>query len=90
MSDILFERTQLVPLTSLKTYDKNPRKGNVKAIAESLKTNKQYRPIVVQKKSKKILAGNHTFKAAKELGWKEIAVVMTQIFRTGTKLSFAK
>ena len=79
MSDILFERTQLVPLTSLKTYDKNPRKGNVKAIAESLKTNKQYRPIVVQKKSKKILAGNHTFKAAKELGWKEIAVVMVDV-----------
>ena len=79
MSDVLFEQTQMVPVGLLKPYDKNPRKGNVKAIAESLKTNKQYRPIVVQKSTKKILAGNHTYKAAKQLGWSQIAVVMVDV-----------
>ena len=79
MSEVLFEQTQLVPIGLLKVYGKNPRKGNVKAIAESLKTNKQYRPIVVQKSTKQILAGNHTYRAAKELGWSQIAVVMVDV-----------
>lgn len=76
---IIAGETVLVPVGKLKGYDKNPRKGNVKAIAESLQINKQYRPIVVQKSSNKILAGNHTWKAAKELGWKEIAVVFVDV-----------
>ena len=79
MTDVLFEQTQLVPLGTLKAYDKNPRRGNVQAIAESLRVNKQYRPIVVQKSTKKILAGNHTYKAAQQLGWEEIAVVMVDV-----------
>lgn len=76
---IIAGETVLVSVSELKGYDKNPRKGNVKAIAESLRVNKQYRPIVVQKSSKKILAGNHTWRAAKELGWEEIAVVYVDV-----------
>ncbi len=76
---IIATETVLFDVSKLKGYDKNPRKGNVKAIAESLKTNSQYRPIVVQKSSMKILAGNHTWKAAKELGWKKIAVVFVDV-----------
>lgn len=76
---IIAGETTLVDVSKLKGYDKNPRKGNVKAIAESLRTNSQYRPIVVQKSSMKILAGNHTWKAAKELGWKKIAVVFVDV-----------
>jgi len=71
---ILSGDTEIVAINSLKGYDKNPRKGDVKAIAESLEINKQYRPIVVQLSTKKILAGNHTWQAAKHLGWTEIAV----------------
>ena len=56
MSEILFENVQMVEVSKLKPYDKNPRKGNVRAIAESLSVNKQYRPIVVQKSTNKILA----------------------------------
>ena len=78
-NEVLFEQTQLVPLGTLKPYDKNPRKGNVIAIAESLKENKQYRPIVVQKNSNKILSGNHTYKAAQHLGWERIAVGMVDV-----------
>lgn len=76
---IIAGETTLVDVSKLKGYDKNPRKGNVKAIAESLQVNSQYRPIVVQKSSMKILAGNHTWKAAKELGWKKIAVVFVDV-----------
>lgn len=79
MSEILFENVQMVNVEELKPYDKNPRKGNVRAIAESLSINKQYRPIVVQQKTKKILAGNHTWQAAKTLGWDEISVVFVDV-----------
>jgi len=47
----------------------------VKELVESLKANGQYKPIVVQKSTKQIIAGNHLWKAAKELGWTEIDVV---------------
>jgi hypothetical protein len=64
-----------VAVDSLKEFTGNPRKGNVKELVESLKANGQYKPIVVQKSSKQILAGNHLWKAAKELGWTEINIV---------------
>jgi ParB-like chromosome segregation protein Spo0J len=44
-----------------------------------LEINKQYRPIVVQKSTNKILAGNHTWLAAQSLGWEEIAVVYVDV-----------
>ena len=76
---IISGNTVLVEVGKLKGYGKNPRKGNVKAIAESLRVNSQYRPIVVQKSTGMILAGNHTWKAAKELGWEKIAVVYVDV-----------
>lgn len=60
-------------------YDRNPRRGNVEGIAESLRINGQYRPIVVNKRGNIILAGNHTWRAAKELGWSEIAVTWVDV-----------
>lgn len=62
-----------VPLSDLRTYGANPRHGNVDAIAESLRVNGQYRPVVVNSRTSEILAGNHTFLAAKQLGWPAIA-----------------
>lgn len=64
-----------VSVDTLKEFPGNPRKGNVKKLAESLTTNGQYKPIVVQKSTQQILAGNHLWKAAKELGWEEINIV---------------
>ena len=63
----------MVDIDSIKPREKNPRVGNIELIKESLETNGQYRPIVVEVNSKEILAGNHTWKAAKELGWQQIA-----------------
>jgi DNA modification methylase len=62
---------ELVPLPG------NPRIGNVDAVAESLKKFGQRKPIVVRRSDKTIIAGNHTWQAAKKLGWSEIAVVWT-------------
>lgn len=62
-----------VAVNSLTPHPKNVRQGDIGAISESLKHHGQYRPIVVQLSTRHILAGNHTYKAAKALGWKEIA-----------------
>ena len=66
-------RALRVPLDSLHTYGKNPRQGDVAAIAHSLEVNGQYRPVVVNSRTNEVLAGNHTLKAAQSLGWAEIA-----------------
>lgn len=58
-----------VSLYDLKEYPNNPRIGDVNTIYESLLQNGQYRPLVVNRKDNVILAGNHTFKALKRLGW---------------------
>ena len=64
------ELTQLtIPINSIENHPRNIRQGDVGAISQSLKENGQYRPIVVQKSTGYVLAGNHTLKAAKALGW---------------------
>jgi ParB-like chromosome segregation protein Spo0J len=62
-----------IDIATVKPHPKNVRQGDIGAIVTSLQAHGQYRPIVVQKKTNYILAGNHTFHAAKQLGWKEIA-----------------
>ena len=68
-----------VALTELKPYPNNPRKGNVKLIAESLSEYGQYKPITVNKATNEILVGNHTYAAAQSLGWTEIEAVFIEV-----------
>lgn len=63
-----------VPLDDLVPFPGNPRVGAVEAISQSLKANGQFRPIVVRRETREILGGNHTWKAAKALGWNSIRV----------------
>jgi hypothetical protein len=65
---------QTIDIDSIQPHPKNVRQGDIGAISESLKAHGQYRPIVVDKRTNQILAGNHTWKAAKSLGWSQIAV----------------
>lgn len=75
---------ETVDIDSLQPYHRNPRRGDVSKIAESLSTRGQYRPIVVNVGSKtgisyEILAGNHTWQAAKSLGWSTIQIVTVDV-----------
>lgn len=63
-----------VALDSLRPHPNNPRNGDTEAIQESLRVNGQFKPIVVADDGT-ILAGNHTYAAAAELGWDTISVV---------------
>lgn len=66
--------TTHTPITTLTPHPHNPRNGNTEAIQESLRTNGQYKPIVATTDGT-ILAGNHTYAAAMELGWDHLDVV---------------
>lgn len=76
---ITVTKTKKVPLSSLKTHPRNPRKGNLSLLRESLRLHGQYRPIVVRAEDNVILAGNHTYRAAQEEGWKEILVSLVEV-----------
>ena len=71
--------TTTVATSSLDLYPGNPRRGDVDAIKKSLEVNGQYRPLVVSRRTRQVLAGNHTLTAARELGWTEIAVVLLDV-----------
>jgi hypothetical protein len=68
------ENVETVPMSDLVLDHKNARLGDVSAVADSLREFGQHRPLVVQRSSGRIIAGNHTYKAAQSLGWAEIVV----------------
>jgi site-specific DNA-methyltransferase (adenine-specific) len=70
----LLTDAERVPVTELCPYPGNPRRGNLEVIMDSLTTNGLFRPIVANRRTNEVLAGNHTLEAAKALGWQEIAV----------------
>ncbi|WP_433661065.1 DNA modification methylase [Nocardia sp. CA-128927] len=72
-------RFDTLAVDRLRTFEGNPRRGNVDAIAQSLDATGQYRPVVVNEgtltgRAMEVLAGNHTLLAARQLGWEELAV----------------
>lgn len=67
-----------VPIDELRPYAANPRRGRIDQIKDSLRFHGQYRPVVVRRPSGEILAGNHTFLAARELGWRELAATYVE------------
>jgi len=66
----------LVDIDSVEPHDSNYNNGDVELITDSIVTNGMYRPIYVQKDTNKIVAGNHTWLACKELGATQIPVIM--------------
>lgn len=68
-----------ISVRKVRPHPNNPRRGNVDAIAESLRVHGQYRPIVVNRRNGYILAGNHTFKAIRSLGRNKVDVVWVDV-----------
>lgn len=74
----------MMRVDDLTSYHRNPRRGNVAVIAESLATLGQYRPIVVNRgtltgRSFEVLAGNQTLAAARGLAWPQIDVYLIDV-----------
>jgi len=62
-----------VPIDSVRPHPRNPNDGDVNSISTSLEAFSQYAPIVVQRSTGYIVKGNHTYLAARALGWRAIA-----------------
>lgn len=76
------ERTmtiERVAIDAVHPHPRNAREGDVGAISESIKANGVYKPIVVQRSTGAILAGNHTWKALKALGRPTVDVVYVDV-----------
>jgi DNA modification methylase len=72
-------RPLIVPLSSLELHPRNPRVGDIDAVAASLRRFGQQKPIVVQKSTGFVVAGNHVVRAALSLGWTEIAANVVEL-----------
>jgi hypothetical protein len=87
--------TSAARLTDLNPYYKNARRGDVDAIAESLKTLGQFKPLVVNRgtltgRPNEILAGNHTAQAAAKNGMATLQVAWVDVDEeTATKIVVA-
>ena len=62
---------ELVKVERLVPHPENPRRGNVDAVVESIRTNGFYGALVVQRSTRHVLAGNHRLLAARQLGMDE-------------------
>jgi hypothetical protein len=57
-----------IPVSSLSEHPENPRRGDSKAVNESIATNGFYGAILVQRSTGRVLAGHTRLKAAKQSG----------------------
>lgn len=71
-------RTTLVPLDDLRAHPRNPRIGDVEAIAASLRRFGQQRPVLALPDGT-LVAGHHVWKGARELGWTHVSVVHSDL-----------
>lgn len=70
---------QQVDVDQLSQHPDNANSGDVQAIVDSIKVNGFYSPIVAQRKTHQIIAGNHRYLAALRLGMKQVPVVWVEV-----------
>jgi len=66
-------------LTEIETHPENANVGDILAIKESIRHNGFYAPLVVQSKTGYIIAGNHRYMAAMEMGMEQVPVVYLDV-----------
>lgn len=77
-------RYESLATADLNTFHRNPRRGDVAKIAESLRRHGQFRAIVVNEgtltgRPWEVLAGNHTLMAARSLDWERIDAAIVDV-----------
>lgn len=66
-------------IDSVHPYPGNARVGDIEFLTSSLAEHGQIKPIVANRRTGDILAGNHLWQAAVALGWSEIAVTWVDV-----------
>jgi len=70
---------ELVDPSTLKEHPRNARRGNIKSIDESVGSNGFYGAIVVQKSTRTILKGNHTYQVAVARRMASVPVIWVEV-----------
>jgi ParB-like chromosome segregation protein Spo0J len=70
---------ELVSVDAIRRHPKNPRRGNVDAIATSITHNGFYGAVVVQRSTGFVLAGNHRYEALMRAGAREVPVLWVDV-----------
>lgn len=68
-----------VDVDDLTQHPENANNGDVEAISESIEVNGLYQPLLVQRSTGHIIAGNHRFIAALELGFHTVPVIYLDV-----------
>jgi ParB/RepB/Spo0J family partition protein len=76
---LLNRETELVPPDRLTPHPKNARRGDVDAIAESIRRNGFYGSVIVQRTTGHVLVGNHRLRAAIAAGLDEVPVTYVDV-----------
>lgn len=66
---------EMVGIDAIQRHPKNARRGDVDRIVESIRANGFFNPLIVQRSTGYILAGNHRHQAAEKLGLAELPVI---------------
>jgi len=75
MSDVVNDGYELVAVGKLAPHPRNPRRGDIAAITESIDLNGFFGAVVAQRRTGHILVGNHRYLAAQQSGVREIPVI---------------
>jgi hypothetical protein len=70
---------EMVPHGSVRPHPRNPRRGDIGAVKESVDVNGFFGALVVQRSTGYILAGNHRWRAAGEVGMDQIPVIWVDV-----------
>lgn len=76
---VINQETTTEPITSVTPHPRNPRRGNLDVITESIQKTGFYGAVIAQRSTGHILAGNHRYMAAKETGAQYIPVTWLDV-----------
>ena len=77
MTDVL--DVERIRLDDLVRHPRNARTHNLDVIKESLRTHGQFAPLIVQRSTLTVLAGNGRHEAMEQLGWEEADVIRLDV-----------
>lgn len=73
------QQYELVPIGRLQPHPDNPRRGDTEAIGESIEHNGFFGAVIAQRSTRRILAGNHRWKALKAQGARKVPVLWLDV-----------
>lgn len=76
---ILGRDIERVSVDAVESHPRNPNVGNLDVIVESMRSNGFYGALIVQRSTNYILAGNHRWRAARQLEMETVPVIYVDI-----------